>query len=215
MPLEPQDWSVVIAGYWNRAILTPFGIASRLFGLEPGKETSIEVDVPIDAIAPHRVTYDGLTVIVSPGRLLIEPRKKTFPELRRAMQVAVLALTNLPETPLIAVGINVKYRSAAPPSALLDLLRDHWDDDLADFQFRIEGRSLGRSLSWRRGTINATLSESEGVFLVDFNIERRSPQVADHKEWLSVDISEVETVVSRVMFDTMKVMPEDVSDGQQ
>ena len=33
MTVEALDWNVVVAGFWNPAILTPSGIARRLFGL--------------------------------------------------------------------------------------------------------------------------------------------------------------------------------------
>ena len=54
MLLEPGDWNVVIVGHWNRAILTPQGIATRLLQLPP--ETEIGIEVPMDAIGPYRVS---------------------------------------------------------------------------------------------------------------------------------------------------------------
>jgi hypothetical protein len=53
MELEPFDWNVVIAAYWNRAILTPNGIAKRLFKIPEG--TAMEVEVPVDLLEPPQV----------------------------------------------------------------------------------------------------------------------------------------------------------------
>jgi hypothetical protein len=53
MPLKPYDWNVVVLGHWNQAILTPQGIAERLFQLP--SETEIGIEVPMDAIGPFRV----------------------------------------------------------------------------------------------------------------------------------------------------------------
>jgi hypothetical protein len=55
MALSPERWSVVIIGRWNRAILTPAGIAKRVFG-EP--ETKLmDVEVPLDGLSPYRVRH--------------------------------------------------------------------------------------------------------------------------------------------------------------
>src|SRR6516165_8300462 len=70
MPLVPCEWNVVVMGRWNRAILTPQGIATRLFQLP--LNTSIGVEVPMDGIGPYRVSHDRLVVMVSEAWLIVE-----------------------------------------------------------------------------------------------------------------------------------------------
>src|SRR5262245_52697535 len=82
MTLESYSWNVVIAGYWNRAILNPDGISTRLFGNAPG--TPIEVEVPLDAINPYRVTIQDVTVVAMSNRLTLEPRTSSYEQLNRA-----------------------------------------------------------------------------------------------------------------------------------
>src|SRR5262245_15714431 len=110
MPLEPYDWNVVVLGRWNRAILTPQGIASRLFQLPP--ETEIGIEVPIDAIGPFRVSHGKLTVMVSEAQLMVEARENNFPSLERAMRVARRAMEDLPRTPVFAAGFNIRVQGA-------------------------------------------------------------------------------------------------------
>jgi hypothetical protein len=59
-PLNPQpfNWDVVIVGFWNRAILTPNGIAKRLFKLPEG--SGIEVLVPVNSLEPSQVKHNGI-----------------------------------------------------------------------------------------------------------------------------------------------------------
>ncbi|MBN2373783.1 hypothetical protein JXL19_08350 [bacterium] len=87
MGLNPYDWNVVVAGYWNRAILTPAGIARRLFGLEPNIPVMIEV--PIDGLAPYRVTHEDLTVTAVMGRLTIYANTPSFKILDSARAIAI------------------------------------------------------------------------------------------------------------------------------
>ncbi|MET0110029.1 MAG: hypothetical protein ABW084_14095 [Candidatus Thiodiazotropha sp.] len=68
----PIDWNIVVVGAWNVAILTPEGIARRLFNLEPG--TPIEVQVAMDVGAPIRVRHDNIIVQPSPTSLVITPQ---------------------------------------------------------------------------------------------------------------------------------------------
>ncbi|MBK9039205.1 MAG: hypothetical protein IPL83_08600 [Bdellovibrionales bacterium] len=69
MNIEALDWSVVIAGYWNQAILTPAGIAYRLF--KKPKDTPVQVEIPLDGIAPYRVRDGSIIIMAQPKRLHI------------------------------------------------------------------------------------------------------------------------------------------------
>src|SRR5437016_1158114 len=110
MPLEAYDWNVMVLGRWNRAILTPQGIASRLFQLPP--ETEIGIEVPMDAIGPFRVSHEDLTVMVGGSHLMVEARENDLPSLERALRVARRAMESLPETPVVAAGFNIRAQGA-------------------------------------------------------------------------------------------------------
>src|SRR5262245_33422873 len=128
MPLEPFDWNVVVLGHWNRAILTPQGIASRLFQIP--SETEIGIEVPMDAIGPFRVSHDNLTVMAGGGRLTVEARENNFPSLERAMRVARRGIVSLPETPLLAAGFNIRARGSGEGrrlSPLIEATQLRWD----------------------------------------------------------------------------------------
>ncbi len=74
-PVEPLmgpvgfDWDVVVVGFWNPAILTPAGIWKRLFELEQG--TPVELEVPIDGLAPYRVSHEEITVTAERGSHIV------------------------------------------------------------------------------------------------------------------------------------------------
>ena len=53
MNVQPSEWSVIILGAWNPAILTPGGIAQRIFKGACG-EHPVDVQVPLDGLAPYK-----------------------------------------------------------------------------------------------------------------------------------------------------------------
>lgn len=208
MALEPYNWNIIIVGYWNRAILTPQGIATRLFGLSP--ETPIEIEVPIDTLGPFRVTHDQMTVSVQLNRLVIEPAQCEFQELQRAKEIARQSIDGLPETPLDAVGINVRYRSQEPNDALIAILANQWDNDISDQDFQIRGRNISRSLDWNDGKINVSVSQTDAESKVVINIERTSKVKDDHLAWLDRDIDKIREVVRQIAIQTLHIQEEDI-----
>lgn len=116
---QPFDWNVVVVGAWNVAILTPGGVAKRLFRLPPG--TPVEVQVPLDAPhAPMQVKRGGMVVAVAPSgmQLTVGPEQSAFSGLQEAAEIAARAIEDLPETPVRAAGVNIRYRFDSIPDQL-------------------------------------------------------------------------------------------------
>jgi hypothetical protein len=185
MPAQAFDWNVVVVGAWNLAILTPQGIARRMFGLEPNVPLQVQVQIAVDGAAPMRVTHDRITVIPDLGSITVQPAEQSVTALERAAVAAGRCMTSLPETPVAAAGVNFRYRFDALPEPLIRVLRSSVDDRLADADERINGRAMKRVLPWRNGVLNMDLQQNEdasGVLL--FNYHRGSSTIADLTEWL-------------------------------
>ena len=71
--LNPVDWSVVVAGRWNRAILTPAGIVQRVFKESP--DIPMVIEVPIDMLAPPKIGLNDVSVVADWSRLVISADK--------------------------------------------------------------------------------------------------------------------------------------------
>ncbi len=212
MSLSPVDWSVVVVvvGRWNRSILTPAGIGKRLFGLAEG--TPLEVMLAIDAIAPPRVSHEGIVVVAGEDRLIVQTEVCSFSELERARDLAKRALDDLPQTPVSGVGVNVKCKTEVPIDAVTDVIGSPWDDQLSDQDYTIRGRAISRSLLWNDGTINLTVSmNGEGEQLIQFNFDFQSPDVKGQCKWLSTPIAEIQSEVNKLLTKTMSLCQEDIS----
>jgi hypothetical protein len=196
--LEPHEWNVVVAGFWNRAILNPSGMAMRLFGLPEG--TPVLVEVPLDGVGSLRVTNDDVTTTLAGTRLIVEAKVPSFPNLARAMSIACNGIRSLPETPFSAAGFNVRWRIGELPQSLLEMVQSDVDTRLSDRAFRISRRTLGRSLDWKSGRINLTVGvTTDGPCEILLNFERLSSQGADLIEWLRIPRQDVEQQATQML----------------
>jgi hypothetical protein len=174
MPAEPFSWNAVVVGAWNTAILSPDGVRRRLFDLPEG--TPIELEIAVDRPGNFRIGHDGLVVIPATSRLEVTTQVPSPESLERACRLCQRALQGLPETPVSAVGINVRYRFAELPDALLDLVRAPVDAALADADFQVQGAVTGRSVTVAPGAL--------GAGTLEFNFHRDSAVAAELSDWL-------------------------------
>ena len=196
MNLEADNWSVVVAGFWNPAILTPAGIATRLFQLPEG--TPVVIEAPIDGLAPTRVRYNKLTVTAEVGRLLVAADEPVYGILDRARQVAIRAIQGLPETPYAAAGYNIRIKFQEPTETFSENAKCSIDDVLSDAGYKIIQRELGRSLEMPPGVLNISLHQAEETALL-FNFHRQSSKKEELIEWLGKPIADIEKVVSGLL----------------
>jgi len=209
MAITPHDWSVVVIGFWNRAILTPSGVVRRLFHLP--EQTPVEVEVALDAFVPFRIKHDN--VIVTPGsdKLHVQPASFNFQTLAGAMKVARVGLEALPETPIFAAGYNLNFKTSEHVAALAPITDHPWDDRLSDQDFQIETRATARSLIWRGGRIKVGVSQEVDMsFTVALNFDRRSNSVPELVEWLSMPIQDIQDATERILTRCIDLAVEDI-----
>jgi hypothetical protein len=121
MTLNPGETSLVLAGAWNPAILTPAWVLR--FGL--GRPDSSE-PVQIAMLAGQGVVFDfprytlpEFSYIVRPDTLIMVPSTQTVGSFANVEDAAAAMLENLPHTPVNGIGHNFEFRDANPdPEAL-------------------------------------------------------------------------------------------------
>ena len=213
MPIKPENWNVVIVGAWNRAILTPSGIARRLYKLP--EHHPVEVFVPLDVIAPYQVKHDDVIVTAGSGRLIVEPTICTYDKLYSAMEIGFRALNDLPETPVTAAGFNIRYKTKDSIPAFLDLLEHSWDDKFSDEDYNIEARSIGRTVKWKDGRIQIVLSkDSDSECELLLNFDKSSSANNDLKSWLSIPIDEIQKEAAKLLHNCIGLKKEDIENDE-
>ncbi len=192
-----EPWTVVIAGLWNRGILSPNWIAKHLFGLPEGEE--VEVQVPFNAVLPLKVRHGESTVESQEKRLQIECAP-SFEGLAEAMRIGERAITELPKTPFSAVGLNVLYEivggERGGSSANLEGVID---ERLKRKKREVTLRSTHRKYRWREGQALVVVEEVVGhPMKLAVNLERQSRNEEDLKAWLRLPVPDVSDEVKKI-----------------
>ena len=199
MLVRPSGWSVVIAGRWNRAILTPAGIAKRVFRLPDAQK--VMVAVPLDGISPYQVRHptDDIIAMTDESRLLIHLVGLDYGRLEAAMGAGVNAMESLPETPVVAAGFNVNFEGTEITPEIARILASDTDSKLIGVAAPIAGRSLARSLDYGAGKLNVTLSGEQSVLKLSCNFHRDSDRISELRDWLQTPISAVRDTIGKLL----------------
>jgi len=200
MGLQPFNWSVVVIGYWNLAILGPGRIAEKVFGLDKG--TKVPVMVPIDMTVPCQVEHPNgkIRVAAHATRLEFSLIRMDYDALKNAMDCAVKALRWLPETPVQAAGFNVNHKTDRPSSAMIKMyVKDDIDHALGESGYDIAARSVARTLQYKTGKLNITVQGDVEHFEFLCNFHRDSKSNKDLIEWLSIPIADIQGEVTQLL----------------
>lgn len=172
MGLQATEWNAVVIGAWNVAILTPDGICKRLFGLP--ENTPVDIQVALDKPGYFRVAHNGVVVTPNRGVLDIAAESPSNEALAAACEVAVRAISDLPETPFLAAGINLRYQNDDLPEELLALIEVGLDNAFSDAGYEIGSRSIARTLRMNPGVINVELrldAATAGKIVLNFHLD--------------------------------------------
>jgi hypothetical protein len=214
MPITAEAWNVTIVGFWNRAIYTPAGISRHLFRLPAN--TPVQVFIPIDLPAPYQVQHEGLTVTVGGDRLVVQPAQPNFARLTAALEIGRRALEHLPYTPLVAAGINFRYKSDGPVAVLEDVTASAWDERLSDQRLEIRERTVTRAVRHGNGRINVTVTQKEDLtFFLELNFDLQSDEVQQLLAWITIPEADLRREVERILYYSLGVQREEVTHGGQ
>lgn len=192
---EPPIWNVVVLGAWNRAILTPGGISTRLFGLPKGSR--IEVLVPIEGLEPPKVMHEGLIVTASSSRLEVQMKQTGYECMRKALDTATKALEDLPETPVRAAGYNIRYDIPTTELEDSDTVQSPLNA-LSDHGYEVVSHGLLHQVRFGKGVINLKTVIEGGRLNLELNFHRDSEDRGELIKWLGIPVDKVKEQVSKL-----------------
>lgn len=165
----------------------------------------LPVKVPLDGINPYLVGHPNqqIEVAVEPTRLLIQLGQTTYEALAAAMQMGVNVLESLRETPVSAVGINVKFQiqgEEIDPAEMASLV-DHptVDNSVSEAGLEIVRRTVSRGLKYGEGVLNLEFASSLDQFDVAFNFHKGTNNHDALSNWLKQDITGVQSTVEKIL----------------
>jgi hypothetical protein len=172
--ISKQDaWGIVLAGHWNRMIFTPEWVGARLFHQE-----EVETQIALLPIFPIIYRHEDVVLEASGPRLIFRPRFNSNQSLEAAQRMAVTVLDDLPNTPLLGVGINFSFIERNPPPALLALFNLGDGRLIARAGWETSETKVTRKLTGPIGTMLLSLGQDADGVTLDFNFHTETPGTA-------------------------------------
>lgn len=166
MKAVTTDWTIVLAGSWNLAILNPDWFAKEIFGV-----AEIQVELVVENLKVQmKYTSGNVVVVPQPDQIIFGARHANAESLSAIEAAALKVLDRLPVTPLSAIGVNFTYLETEVPGALAALFDIDDSHKLADNNIEIKGRSIARELDHSGRTINYAMRQgTNGDVTFSFN----------------------------------------------
>ena len=147
------EWTIVTVGSWNLAILSPDWFARKVFGTN-----QIEVELVLENLSPRlRFLHQSVIVIPRTDRVIFGVREATDRALQLAEQAADRLLSELPVTPISAIGINFGFSIEDPSTDLATVFRFTDLQHFADQELVIDEASIARRMVHDLRTFNFTM----------------------------------------------------------
>src|ERR1041384_1472480 len=142
MKAQVENWSLVLVGAWDIAILTPDWLTKHL-----GASGSVQIEFPIsNPLMPLRYTLNGVHMVVSRERVVLAPSADDPEILRRMESFSKSILTVLTHTPVSGIGINFEFCEEVPSSELKRIFKSPDLPRIADADLVVEATEIKRQL---------------------------------------------------------------------
>lgn len=173
MKLVASETSLVIAGAWNPAILTPPWVARH--GLEREGDVQVQVFLPVasgGAVEVPRYVFRELSYLVQPGALILALNEDQD-DYSVLENTAARALAVLQHTPVSGIGHNFEFRQTQLDGAPLGVFTSSRQDltNLVPGDWRASGQILTSAFSCNNGAsfININRQFDNDSITVKFN----------------------------------------------
>jgi hypothetical protein len=122
MELIPAETSLVVAGAWNAAILTPGWVMQHAFQKPLEEQGRVQVFLPALQGAVFefpRYVLDNLAYIVRPDALVVAPNESSTECFGLSEDAVTRIVSVLSHTPITGIGHNFEFRDQNPTPASL------------------------------------------------------------------------------------------------
>jgi hypothetical protein len=164
MKINAPGWTIVLAGNWNRYILSPQWSAKNIFDLE-----ELKVEFALNLSMPPRFSSPDVTMIPSNNAVIFLPLQHDDECLQKAEQIAHNLIEKLPYTPMSAFGVNFSFIEDSPEAGLLSIFNFSDKTKLDEFGCEVKETSITRKIQLEGKIINLTVNNVEAGIIVEFN----------------------------------------------
>lgn len=177
MKVKQDSTNLVLAGKWNKYILSPKWMAENIF-----KKKEIQVEFSFNLDLPPRFTSDNIRIVPTEDRVVFVALAYDEDIIKRLEKMAYNLVELLPHTPVTAFGTNFAYIEDGETKDLLSLFELKDNSDLSDYNVRIENYSIKRKLLIDEQILNLNIIQNRGNVVFDLNFHYETPLTDKIKE---------------------------------
>jgi hypothetical protein len=167
-----DNWTVVIAGQWNPAMINAEWIGRTLLQRPPGT-TNIRMEIILDQLngnIQRRFFTSDLVIKPDLANLTFGVKRNEDQNLNLVSQVASRVLTELNYTPITGIGINFGFKEDNPPAALASIFDIEDRTQIADLGMQVRATDLRRAFDiGNNNSLNLTQEFQNGSVSFQFN----------------------------------------------
>lgn len=165
MKIKEESWNIVIAGKWNRYILTPEWVGKNIF-----EQQELKVEFSMSLPLPPRFTASGVRFYPSTDAVIFAPIQLNDETLSRAETMAAKLITELKHTPITAFGINFGFIDTEPDAGLCALFDTKDKERLSEIGCDVKNNVIIRKVVFENKVLNLSITnDEEGSVVFEFN----------------------------------------------
>lgn len=166
--------TLIIAGAWNPAILTPVWVATEAMGLaRDNPDFPVRVQFPVaGSAAPIKYEFLGINYSAAPNAIIFFLGNCDDAGVQLSLKTAAAIIKLLRHTPLTGFGFNSSYEIENPQ---LDLLKtfsaaNELPSYVDDVDAALVSRNWGASIKSKNMLLNIGLKYGAEKVAIDFNV---------------------------------------------
>lgn len=164
MKIADDTWTIVLAGNWNRYVLSPEWTARHVFD-QPG----LTVEFPLDLKLPFRYSSPDVRIVPSSNMVVFVALKHENSVLELMENMAIKLVDKLQYTPATAFGINFGFVEDIEKAGLSDLFKLSDIGRLSDYGCGITETSISRRLIVEDKVLNLSIKHNVDKVYFNFN----------------------------------------------
>lgn len=204
MKVKQDSTNLVIAGKWNKYILSPDWLAKHIFD-----KSEIKVEFSFTLDLPPRFTCDNIRIVPTEDRITFIALEYLNDVLEKIENMAYILTDLLPFTPIAAFGTNFAYIEEEAKMDLLDIFELKDNNKLSDYDVTIEKYSIRRKLLIEEQALNFDiLQEGENV-VFGLNFHYEAPPIGFNKDNIKGTFVENKKIAENLLNNVYKLVLED------
>lgn len=193
MRVLEESVTLVIAGAWNPAILSPNWIAEKAMQRQVGADFQVQVAFPVanlnfNAVRP-RLEFEGISVCAEPHAVTFSLSYEDEAGANLGVATAAKVLELLPHTPVSGFGFNFGFIFNEPSQELLETFggTNFLVADIPDDNALLVRQEWGGTVQSHGRLVNVSAKYEANKVLFNLNIHTEVPNATEAAKGLQTD----------------------------